>query len=73
MAHRGAVYVAMLAWVGCGFFVGHAGRGGSVPRRLRAMASVVATGGGRVMQGIQGPCLTTSVLAERLAGRGDRI
>ncbi|HEX5995915.1 MAG TPA: HD domain-containing phosphohydrolase [Jiangellales bacterium] len=49
-----------------GFFLGHAGAGGSVAHRLRIAAALAASGGSRVAQGIQGHCLTTSTLAERL-------
>ena len=49
-----------------GFFVSHAGAGGSFAQRLRASASLVATGGGRVARGIQGHCLTTSTLSDQL-------
>lgn len=48
------------------FFLTHAGAGGPLPQRLLAAANLVRTGGSRVMQGIQGHCLTTSVLAEQL-------
>jgi HD-GYP domain-containing protein (c-di-GMP phosphodiesterase class II) len=51
---------------GMAFFLGHAGRGQPLPRRLRAVASVVATGGSRVMKGIQGHCLVTSTLSDQL-------
>ena len=36
---------------GMAFFLGHAGRGQPFPLRLRAAATLVGTGGGRVMQG----------------------
>jgi HD-GYP domain-containing protein (c-di-GMP phosphodiesterase class II) len=49
-----------------GFFLRHAGRGGSAVHRLRSATSLVLTGGSRVMQGMQSHCLTTSVLADRL-------
>ena len=49
-----------------GFFLSHAGRGGSAVHRLRTAASLVLTGGARVAQGLQSHCLTTSVLADRL-------
>lgn len=49
-----------------GFFVSHAGAGGSVARRVRAAAMLVATGGSRVARGIQGHCLITSTLADQL-------
>jgi HD-GYP domain-containing protein (c-di-GMP phosphodiesterase class II) len=49
-----------------GFFISHAGAGGSVAHRLRAAATLVATGGSRVARGIQSHCLTTSTLSDRL-------
>jgi len=49
-----------------GFFIGHAGAGGSPAHRLRIAASMVANGGIRIAQGMQAHCLTTSVLADRL-------
>ena len=52
---------------GMAFFLGHAGRGQPVPRRIRTVARLVATGGSRVMQGIQGHCLVTSRLADQLS------
>ncbi len=48
------------------FFLGHAGAGASAAARARVAATLVATGGRRVMQGIQAHCLVTSTLAERL-------
>ncbi len=48
------------------FFLGHAGAGGSPATRAKVGATIVATGGRRVMQGIQAHCLITSMLAERL-------
>jgi HD-GYP domain-containing protein (c-di-GMP phosphodiesterase class II) len=48
------------------FFLTHVGAGSPLPQRLLAAASLVRTGGSRVMQGIQGHCLTTSVLADQL-------
>lgn len=48
------------------FFLGHAGRGKPLPRRLRTAATMAATGGTRVMRGIQGHCLVTSTLSDRL-------
>lgn len=51
---------------GYAFFLSHAGAGGSLGQRLRSMATLLGTGGSRVMQGIQGHCLTTSVLADQL-------
>lgn len=49
-----------------GFFLSHAGRGGSAAHRLRTAAALILTGGGRVAQGLQSHCLTTSVLADQL-------
>ncbi len=49
-----------------GFFLSHAGRGGSAAHRLRTAAALVLTGGSRVSQGMQSHCLTTSALAEQL-------
>jgi hypothetical protein len=49
-----------------GFFLSHAGRGGSATHRLRKAAGLVLTGGRQVARGIQSHCLTTSALADRL-------
>jgi HD-GYP domain-containing protein (c-di-GMP phosphodiesterase class II) len=51
---------------GMAFFVGHAGRGQPLPRRLRAAATMAATGGAQVIRGIQGHCTVTSTLAAQL-------
>lgn len=51
---------------GMAFFLGHAGRGQPLPVRLRAVATLAATGGSRVMRGIQGHCLVTSTLSDQL-------
>jgi len=51
---------------GLAFFLSHAGAGGSPGQRLRSVGALLATGGSRVAQGIQGHCLVTSVLAEEL-------
>ena len=51
---------------GMAFFLGHAGRGQALPGRLRAVATLAATGGTRVMRGIQGHCLVTSNLSDEL-------
>jgi HD-GYP domain-containing protein (c-di-GMP phosphodiesterase class II) len=51
---------------GFGFFLSHAGRGGSAAHRLRTAATLILTGGARVAQGLQSHCLTTSALADRL-------
>lgn len=48
------------------FFLGHAGAGASAAARARVVATLLATGGRRVMRGIQAHCLITSTLAERL-------
>lgn len=56
-----------------GFFMSHAGRGGSVPHRLRVAAALLASGGKRVAQGLQSHCLTTSALAERLGLDADVV
>lgn len=48
------------------FFVSHAGASGSYAHRLRAAATLMATGGSRVARGIQSHCLTTSTLSDRL-------
>lgn len=45
---------------GFGFFVRHAGAGHAAPHRLRAAASLVLTGGRRVVRGIQSHCLTAA-------------
>ncbi len=49
-----------------GFFLSHAGRGGSAAHRLRTAAALVVSGGARVAEGIQSHCLATSALAEHL-------
>jgi len=54
------------------FFLSHAGAGGSLGHRARSMSALLASGGNRVAQGIQGHCLVTSVLAEDL-GLGTEI
>jgi HD-GYP domain-containing protein (c-di-GMP phosphodiesterase class II) len=51
---------------GMGFFLGHAGRGGSWPHRARLATSIVTSGGRRVEQGITSHCLSTSTMAEQL-------
>lgn len=48
------------------FFLGHAGAGSPLSHRLRAKATLVATGGSRVARGIQSHCLTTSTLSDQL-------
>lgn len=51
---------------GFGFFLTHAGLGRALPQRLLAAAMLVASGGGRVVRGIQGHCLTTATLSDQL-------
>jgi HD-GYP domain-containing protein (c-di-GMP phosphodiesterase class II) len=48
------------------FFLGHAGAGSSAATRLKVGGTMLATGGRRIMLGIQAHCLITSTLAERL-------
>jgi HD-GYP domain-containing protein (c-di-GMP phosphodiesterase class II) len=55
-----------------GFFMSHAGAGGSLAHRLRAKTTLIATGGSRVARGIQGHCLTTSTLSDQL-GLGSEV
>jgi HD-GYP domain-containing protein (c-di-GMP phosphodiesterase class II) len=57
---------------GMGFFLGHAGRGGSWPHRARLATSILASGGRRVEQGITSHCLSTSTMAEQL-GLGSEV
>jgi len=52
---------------GMAFFLSHAGGSGGATGRARAVARILRTGGNSVMHGIQGHCLTTSVLADDLA------
>ena len=67
IAFRADSYEADLGGLsGMAFFLGHAGRGQPMPRRLRAVATLAATGGSRMMQGIQGHCLVTSTLSDQL-------
>lgn len=67
IAFRADSYDADLGGLsGMAFFLGHAGRGQSLPRRVRAAATLAATGGARVMRGIQGHCLVTSTLSDQL-------
>jgi HD-GYP domain-containing protein (c-di-GMP phosphodiesterase class II) len=51
---------------GMAFFLGHAGKGQPLPRRLQAAAGLAVTGGTRVMRGIQSHCLVTSTLSDQL-------
>jgi len=48
------------------FFLKHAGAGEGPTSRVRIGTTILSTGGRRVIQGIQGHCLITSTLAERL-------
>jgi HD-GYP domain-containing protein (c-di-GMP phosphodiesterase class II)/DNA-binding CsgD family transcriptional regulator len=67
IAFRADSYEADLGGLsGYRFFLGHAGAGGSPAQRVKLTATIVATGGRRLMQGIQAHCLITSILAERL-------
>jgi HD-GYP domain-containing protein (c-di-GMP phosphodiesterase class II) len=67
IAFRADSYEADLGGIsGYRFFLGHAGAGGSPAKRLKMTTSILATGGRRLMQGIQAHCLITSTLAERL-------
>ena len=67
IAFRADSYEADLGGLpGMAFFLGHAGRGQPLPRRLRAATTVLATGGSRLMKGIQGHCLVTSTLSDQL-------
>ena len=67
IAFRADSFDADLAGLsGMGFFLGHAGSGGSWPHRARVAASIVASGGRRVEQGITSHCLSTSTMAEQL-------
>lgn len=67
IAFRADSYDADLGGLtGMAFFLGRAGRGQPFPQRLRVAATMVATGGHRVMRGIQGHCLVTSTLSDQL-------
>lgn len=67
IAFRADSYDADLGGLsGMAFFLGHAGRGQPLPLRLRVAATMAATGGSRVMRGIQGHCLVTSNLSDEL-------
>ncbi|MGN6577612.1 MAG: HD domain-containing phosphohydrolase [Nocardioides sp.] len=67
IAFRADSYGANLGGMsGYRFFLGHAGAGGSPAARAKVAATIVATGGRRLMRGIQAHCLITSTLAERL-------
>lgn len=67
IAFRADSYEADLGGLsGMTFFLAHAGRGRPLPLRLRAAATLAATGGARVMRGIQSHCLVTSTLSDQL-------
>lgn len=67
IAFRADSYAADLGGLsGMAFFLGRAGRDQPLPRRLRAVATMAATGGSNVMRGIQGHCLVTSTLSDQL-------
>lgn len=67
IAFRADSYDADLGGLsGMAFFLGRAGRGQALPRRMQAAATMVATGGTRVMRGIQSHCLVTSTLSDQL-------
>jgi HD-GYP domain-containing protein (c-di-GMP phosphodiesterase class II)/DNA-binding CsgD family transcriptional regulator len=67
IAFRAETYdVDMAGLPALGFFLNHAGGSGSFAHRLRAKATLMATGGSRVARGIQGHCITTSTLSEQL-------
>ena len=57
---------------GMGFFLGHAGRGGTWAHRARVAGTIVASGGKAVAQGITSHCLSTSMMAEQL-GLGSQV
>lgn len=67
IAFRADSYDADLGGLsGMVFFLGRAGRGQRLPQRLHAVATMAATGGSRVLRGIQGHCLVTSTLSDQL-------
>ena len=67
IAFRADSYEADLGGMsGMLFFLGHAGLGRPLPLRLWAVATLAATGGTRVMNGIQSHCLVTSTLSDQL-------
>jgi HD-GYP domain-containing protein (c-di-GMP phosphodiesterase class II)/DNA-binding CsgD family transcriptional regulator len=67
IAFRAESYEADLGGLsGMAFFLGHAGRGQPLSGRLRTATTMMATGGRRVMRGIQGHCLVTSTLSDQL-------
>lgn len=73
IAFRAGSYSADLGGIsGMAFFLSHAGSSGGPSSRTRAVARMLMTGGNSVMQGIQGHCLTTSVLSDDL-GLGDSV
>lgn len=67
IAFRAGSYDVDLAGLpALGFFVSYAGSDRPAAGRLRAAATLVATGGAAVARGIQGHCLSTSTLADQL-------
>ncbi|HET8559775.1 MAG TPA: HD domain-containing phosphohydrolase [Marmoricola sp.] len=48
------------------FFLGHAGSGSGLFQRSRIVALILATGGNRVVRGLQQHCVSTSAMADRL-------
>jgi HD-GYP domain-containing protein (c-di-GMP phosphodiesterase class II) len=67
IAFRADSYEADLGGLsGMTFFLSHVGRGQGLPLRFRAVATLMATGGTRVMRGIQSHCLITSNLSDQL-------
>jgi HD-GYP domain-containing protein (c-di-GMP phosphodiesterase class II) len=67
IAFRAESYEADLGGLsGMTFFLSHVARGQALPVRFRAAATLVATGGTRVMRGIQSHCLITSNLSDQL-------
>jgi HD-GYP domain-containing protein (c-di-GMP phosphodiesterase class II) len=73
IAFRADSYAADLAGpAGMAFFLTRAGRTAGPVGRTQAVARMLLTGGNNVMRGIQGHCLTTSVLADDLA-LGDAV
>lgn len=73
IAFRADSYSADLGGpAGMAFFLTRAGSSAGPVGRTRAVARMLMTGGNNVMRGIQGHCLTTSVLADDL-GLGDAV
>ncbi|HET8603672.1 MAG TPA: HD domain-containing phosphohydrolase [Marmoricola sp.] len=48
------------------FFLSHAGAGKGLAERARLVALLLATGGNRVVRGLQAHCVSTSAMADRL-------